>query len=80
MSGSPSSSRQSGRARDVLDWIAYMELCAHVRALCDSVWTANAVMPSFLKGCAAARRGRSVTPDESHGASPDREGGQSDAR
>jgi hypothetical protein len=49
-----------GTARSVLDYISYIELCARVQSLSDRLETAMAAMPAFLRGDAAARRGREV--------------------
>lgn len=51
--------RPTGSPRDVLDWISWMQHCARVRSLCDSVLTAIAVFDTFVRS-AAVERGRHV--------------------
>ena len=50
----------TGSPREVLDWIAYMQLIDRVHDLCDSRETALVVMPCFLRGDSAAERGRQI--------------------
>jgi hypothetical protein len=48
-------------ARDVLDYLAWMEHCLWVNGICDDVYTAMAVFDSF-KRSASAERGRAIRP------------------
>lgn len=50
-----------GSARDVLDWMAWMEHVQYVHSLCDTTTTAMAVFECF-KRSASAERGRYVQP------------------
>jgi hypothetical protein len=50
-------SRQHGSARDVIDWISWMQHVDHVHTLCDCTTTTIAVFNCF-KRSASAERGR----------------------
>jgi hypothetical protein len=49
-------------ARNVLDYLAYIETICKVHDLCDTTTTALSVMPAFLKNRAAATRGSYLSP------------------
>lgn len=51
--------RQSGPARSVIDWIAWMEHVCWVQSVCDTGTTAIAVFDCF-KRSASAERGRYI--------------------